>query len=55
MRLSNLAVRSPVFAVVLAAALLVFGSLAYQSLGVSQFPELDFPVVETSCVPNAVA
>ncbi|QEL13216.1 efflux RND transporter permease subunit [Limnoglobus roseus] len=45
MRLSDLAIKNPVFAVVLAAALLVFGSLAYRSLGVSQFPELDFPVV----------
>ena len=45
MRLSDLAIKNPVFAVVLAAALLVFGSLGYRSLGVSQFPELDFPVV----------
>jgi HAE1 family hydrophobic/amphiphilic exporter-1 len=45
MRLSDLAIKNPVFAVVLAAALLVFGSLAYRDLGVSQFPELDFPVV----------
>lgn len=29
-----------VFAVVLAAALLVFGALAYRALGVSQYPEV---------------
>jgi HAE1 family hydrophobic/amphiphilic exporter-1 len=45
MRLSDLAIRNPVFAVVLAAGLLVFGYLGYRDLGVSQFPELDFPVV----------
>lgn len=45
MRLSDLAIKNPVFAVVLAAALLIFGSLGYLNLGVSQFPELDFPVV----------
>ncbi|CAN5122458.1 N/A [soil metagenome] len=45
MRLSDLSIRNPVFAVILAAGLLVFGYLGYRDLGVSQFPELDFPVV----------
>ncbi len=55
MRLSDLAIRNPVFAVVLAAALLIFGSLAYQSLGVSQFPELDFPVVSVTTYYDAAS
>jgi multidrug efflux pump subunit AcrB len=55
MRLSDLAIKNPVFAVVLAAALLIFGSLAYQSLGVSQFPELDFPVVSVTTYYDAAS
>ncbi|MBX3400346.1 MAG: efflux RND transporter permease subunit [Gemmataceae bacterium] len=55
MRLSDLAIRNPVFAVVLAAALLVFGSLAYRTLGVSQFPELDFPVVSVTTYYDAAS
>ncbi len=35
MRLSELAIRNPVFAVVLAVALLVSGSLTFRTLGVS--------------------
>src|SRR5207237_4592028 len=40
--------RSPVFAVMLAAAMLVFGYLGYRDMGVSQFPEVDFPVVSVT-------
>jgi multidrug efflux pump subunit AcrB len=43
--LADLSIRNPVFAVMLAAAMLVFGYLGYTSMGVSQFPEVDFPVV----------
>ncbi|MBL8863971.1 MAG: efflux RND transporter permease subunit, partial [Planctomycetia bacterium] len=43
--LADLSIRNPVFAVMLAAAMLVFGYLGYSSMGVSQFPEVDFPVV----------
>jgi len=45
MSLSDLSIRNPVFAVMLSAALVVFGWLGYQGLGISQFPEIDFPVV----------
>lgn len=45
MNLSDLSIRNPVFAVMLSAALVVFGWLGYQGLGISQFPEIDFPVV----------
>jgi multidrug efflux pump subunit AcrB len=43
--LADLSIRNPVFAVMLAAAMLVFGYLGYSGMGVSQFPEVDFPVV----------
>ncbi|NDH05422.1 efflux RND transporter permease subunit [bacterium] len=45
MSLSDLSIKNPVFAVMISAALVVFGSIAYRGLGISQFPELDFPVV----------
>ena len=45
MSLSDLSIRNPVFAVMLSAAMVVFGWLGYQGLGISQFPEIDFPVV----------
>ncbi|MFM7150475.1 MAG: efflux RND transporter permease subunit, partial [Gemmataceae bacterium] len=43
--LSDLSIRNPVFAVMLSAAMIVFGWLGYRDMGVSQFPEIDFPVV----------
>src|SRR5687767_6320586 len=45
MHLSDLSIRNPVFAVMLSAAMIVFGYLGYRDMGVSQFPEIDFPVV----------
>ena len=45
MSLSDLSIKNPVFAVMLAAAMIVFGYLGYRDMGVSQFPEIDFPVV----------
>lgn len=48
MTLSDLSIRNPVFAVMLSAALVVFGWLGYQGLGISQFPEIDFPVVNVT-------
>ena len=45
MNLSDLSIRNPVFAVMLAAAMVIFGYLGYRDMGVSQFPEIDFPVV----------
>src|SRR5437016_13252216 len=45
MTLSDLSIKNPVFAVMLSAAMIVFGYLGYRDMGVSQFPEIDFPVV----------
>jgi HAE1 family hydrophobic/amphiphilic exporter-1 len=45
MTLSELSIKNPVFAVMLSAAMVVFGYLGYRDMGVSQFPEIDFPVV----------
>jgi HAE1 family hydrophobic/amphiphilic exporter-1 len=48
MNLSHLSIRNPVFAVMLSAAMIVFGYLGYREMGVSQFPEIDFPVVNVA-------
>src|SRR5947199_7151820 len=45
MSLSDISIKNPVFAVMLAAAMVIFGYLGYRDMGVSQFPEIDFPVV----------
>src|SRR4051812_8203182 len=46
--LEDLSIRNPVFAVMLSAAMVVFGYLGYRDMGVSQFPEVDFPVVSVT-------
>ena len=48
MRLSDAAVRKPVFAWMLMAGLIVFGALGFRELGVSQMPDVDFPQVTVS-------
>lgn len=55
MRLSDFSIRNPVFAVMLSAAMIVFGYLGYRELGISQFPELDFPVVSITTYLDAAA
>src|SRR5881275_2760273 len=48
MSLSDLSIKNPVFAVMLSAAMIVFGYLGYRDMGISQFPEIDFPVVSVT-------
>ena len=43
MTLSDLSIRRPVFAWMLMAALMVFGFLTFQRMGVSKLPDVDFP------------
>ncbi|HVG94743.1 MAG TPA: efflux RND transporter permease subunit [Planctomycetota bacterium] len=45
MKLSDAAIRKPVFAWMLMAALIVFGAIGLSRLGVSQMPDVDFPQV----------
>lgn len=44
-RLISLSIRRPVFAWVLMSALIIFGAIALNRMGVSQLPDVDFPVV----------
>jgi len=55
MSLPALSIRNPVFAVMVSAAMIIFGWLGYQGLGVSQFPEIDFPVVSIAVTREAAS
>ena len=48
MTLSDISIKNPVFAWMLMAALIVFGSISFQRMGVSQMPDADFPVVSVA-------
>jgi len=45
MTLSDISIKKPVFAWMLMAGLLVFGTISYFMMGISQLPDVDFPVV----------
>lgn len=45
MTLSDLSIRRPVFAWMLMSALMIFGFISFERLGVSRLPDVDFPVV----------
>ncbi|MBI4353969.1 MAG: efflux RND transporter permease subunit, partial [Candidatus Omnitrophica bacterium] len=48
MTLSDLSIKKPVFAWMLMAGLIVFGAISFNRMGVSQMPDVDFPVVSVS-------
>ncbi len=48
MTLSEFSIRRPVFAWMLMAALIVFGAISFQRMGVSQMPDVEFPVITVS-------
>jgi len=45
MSLSEISIRRPVFAWMLMAGLIVFGALSFTRMGISQMPDVNFPVV----------
>ncbi|HAZ08413.1 MAG TPA: AcrB/AcrD/AcrF family protein [Elusimicrobia bacterium] len=45
MTLSDISIKNPVFAWMLMFALMIFGWIGYSRMGVSQMPDVDFPVV----------
>ena len=54
MKLADVSIRRPVFATMMIAALVVFGVIGYQRVGVDLFPEVDFPFVTVlSVYPGA--
>ncbi|MCC7383232.1 MAG: efflux RND transporter permease subunit [Deltaproteobacteria bacterium] len=50
MRLAEISIRRPVFAVMLIAALVVFGLVAWPRIGVDLFPNVEFPIVTVTVV-----
>jgi len=55
MSLPEIAIRKPVFAWMLMAAVIVFGMISFARLGISQLPDVDFPVVSVSLSLNGAA
>ncbi len=45
MNLSDISIRNPVFAWMLMTALILFGAVSFSRMGVSQMPDVDFPVL----------
>ena len=45
MTLSDISIKKPVFAWMLMFGLIVFGAISYTFMGISQLPDVDFPVV----------
>lgn len=48
MNFPEISIRRPVFAWMLMAAIILFGTISFQRLGISQLPDVDFPVVRVS-------
>lgn len=48
MNLISLSIKRPVFAWILMSALIIFGAICVNRLGVSQLPDIDFPVLSIS-------
>lgn len=48
MNLIQISIRRPVFAWIIMAALIIFGAICLNRMGVSQLPDVDFPIVSVS-------
>src|SRR3954467_11325816 len=48
MSLSEISIRRPVFAWMLMFGLVVFGAISFQRMGISQMPDVNFPVVNVA-------
>ena len=55
MSLSDISIRKPVFAWMLMAAMIIFGYLSMRKMGVSQLPDVDFPMVNVSITYEGAA
>jgi HAE1 family hydrophobic/amphiphilic exporter-1 len=55
MILSDVSIRRPVFAWMIMFGLIVFGAISFNRLGVSQMPDVDFPVLEVRAVWEGAA
>jgi multidrug efflux pump subunit AcrB len=48
MNLPELSIKRPVFAWMLMAGLIVFGGISFMRMGISQLPDVDYPVVSVN-------
>jgi multidrug efflux pump len=55
MSLASISIRNPVFAWMLMLGLIVFGTVSFKRLGVSQFPDVDYPVINISATLEGAA
>ncbi len=55
MHISELSIRRPVFAWMLMLSLILFGGIGFYRMGVSQFPDVDFPYVSIQLVYEGAA
>ena len=50
MKIADVSIRRPVFAVMMISALIVFGIFSYPRIGVDLFPNVEFPVITVTVV-----
>ena len=50
MIISEVSIKRPIFASMVILSLLVFGAIAWYTIGVDLFPDVDFPIVTVSVV-----
>lgn len=55
MSIPSIAIRRPVFAWMLMAALIIFGAISFRRLGISQMPDVDFPVLTATVLWDGAA
>lgn len=55
MKISDASIRNPVFAWMLMIGLILFGAISFSRLGVSQMPDVDFPVLTISMTLEGAA
>jgi len=55
MTLSELSIKRPVFAWMLMLAMLIFGWFSFKQLGVSQLPDVDFPIISVNVTLEGAA
>lgn len=48
MRLSDISIKNPVLAWMIMISLIVFGAISFSKMGISQYPDIDFPMVNVS-------
>jgi HAE1 family hydrophobic/amphiphilic exporter-1 len=52
--LPSISIRNPVFAWMLMSSLIIFGAISFSRMGISQLPDVDFPVINVSvALPGA--